>query len=1123
MKHLTRNYWGQFIESDGKFNGLKFEELVQNLLPTIGLTLRATKISWDGSRDFEDQGKKIWAECKMHKDNISFRILSPTLLMATFKKPSKIYFFSYSKLNNNAFNYLAQFETLNKIPIYVFDNYCLESLILNNDNVVNRFFPKFLKEKSYDPFFLDMRIGFSKDPEIEYSGDEIEDPRSKELYIYSVFCIDVFLRNINIANDLQGKISIKNLLNNDLFLLNKSVRNKKLELEIKIKSGCLFFYRFYFKVLRSGNLRLPEIIFQNSQTFKKIGLKPNIIKVSSIIKTNLIGENYIRILHRFKLKIQARKQPVFFNIYGESGVGKSRIMQEFSESLFEEEFNILKFDGEDLEICQFRDFIKKVFSKIYKLPLIIADVDTKFIEKEFICDLLYRKDFIYTNRIEEIIDYFINGILGQKYALIIDNLQNYDEDTLTFIDCLITRSELMTIRLVIVCCFNTNLIYSETKTFRVFNRLILKGNQQNSIYNNEQISGFENSGFKLYIDNCIKSVTHNQEVGFSIKYPETVNLLQTKVLNRPLFIEQTLLYLEQENAIERLYDKFYVKSIKRFHDVLNQEFPRDLFTLISIRWQIFKAKINSKEQVSNIDIAIRFFSNFNMVKYNHAIAFGITSESIAILESSGFIKVDEKEFVSFYHHQFFLFFQTKITYYISDELYSYKVFFEQNNLQNKYFYRYFIILFKLNLLDKNNLQKAIKKIFSGFQYEEFLIEFSNCLFDVLSNQNHLFKIKRDNVLAAFSKIADIIQIFRSMEDSQIFLSDANYHILSNQKIYIKYAFNYFDFIHRYANSCITVHKDVDAILLLKKAIFDQNKTNFSTIKEKNQSLGKIYNRLCVVYKAVGLNKEAIIAGKQSQKLALKLKDKELRIKNYIDIANIYGRQIKSKNKILNLWQKAISLYKKNPFDLESQRAMIQLYEAQFYILKKKYKLGMELLNDGVRYCEANFEYFFGVKYLLLQVVAQITFNCESKNDIKNQFELIYKAKDWAVKYQISRTYWKVLFIEGRLYILHNPKSIFEASECFLQMLDQFLFKLQSSAIEEYNIFIFEYLAYFFRANPSKLSNSFFLKSQELKSINIKGLISKIMLLQQDEFNTAYDTHEPQLFYNDGKFDFPIIG
>ena len=109
MMYLTKEYWKLFEKTDGnRKDGKKFEELIQILLNSLysdkKIVWEPTKITHDGNKDFigkEDNNVKIWAECKNYKDNISLKVLAPTLIMAELDGIEEILFFSYSSINNN--------------------------------------------------------------------------------------------------------------------------------------------------------------------------------------------------------------------------------------------------------------------------------------------------------------------------------------------------------------------------------------------------------------------------------------------------------------------------------------------------------------------------------------------------------------------------------------------------------------------------------------------------------------------------------------------------------------------------------------------------------------------------------------------------------------------------------------------------------------------------------------------------------------------------------------------------------------------------------------------------------------------------------------------------------------
>lgn len=1118
MEYLTSMFWKSFIKEDKKFDGVKFEALVKRLLPLIGVkNIKQTKGSWDRSRDFENKKSAIWAECKMYSESISIRVISPTLVMAIIDRPNIIYFFSYSPLNNNAIKHLSQFQSIAGIKIIVIDDLVLETLILSNQKVIEDFFPKLEHKTILCKRPYKMLVNFSKDPEIEYYGEEVENPREKELYIYSIFSIDIFIRNLCFDKKIIGELHISQS-SDKLFLLNKSIRNKNCELDVHIDKGNLFFYRFYFKALGCGELILPDFTFalKNASLPHKEQINIKSIRVSSIVKTPLIGKKYIEIVNRFKNIIQGRNKPVFINIYGESGTGKSRIISEYTEVLLEEEFNVLSFNGEDVVEVEFLTFIRKIFSRIYKLPLVLStgELDESSISKSgFVFNLLYDTTFIVHDKISECVNYFLSGIQLNKTALLIDNLQNFDEKSLDFINEIISRLENTCSKLILIGCFNTNLIYHDTKNYDLFNRFRLKNN--NDTFINEEITGFEERAYDLFLDSCIKSLEEDKEKSFSTEYPETVMFFKRYVLNRPLFIEQTLLYLEQNEAIRRIGNNFYVSNISIFNDILKTNFPKNLAALLNQRWMLIKSKYRSK----SLDESVKLLCFFTKIDYNHITDNQTLMNDVVFLEKLGILKFDEKERVSFFHHQLFLYFRKNIEKYTPENYTLYLDFINKKSLTDIYFYQYFILSEKLNIVDEQILQKAINKISANFQYEDFLIPFVYSVYNILVREK---KGVENNIrLFLFLRLAKILQVFKNMNARVNLLQNTRKFILENEGDFKIYGKEYVDFNHGLANAYITVYKDLQAADVLIKVIEDLDNYCFKNSNDKLHCLGKLYNRLCVVYKALNLKKDALFYGCKSLKIATKLNNNELTLKNYIDLANVYGRSIEKKASIFSLWRNAVRIYHKNKKELNSQRAMLELYEAQLYLFEGN-KKGVDLLEDGVRYCEVNSVYFFGVKYLLILVLSNLCLQTDISYFKLNVY--INKALDWCIRYQINRTYWKALFVKGKLYQKFGTKDVKGISELFIQSLEQFQLVITNSQTEEYNQNYLLDITCFFKNNSTTTDDSKFYEIIEaLHNEEIKNQIISILKTDKNQFQLFFDSLIPKTIYNDGKFDYPIIG
>lgn len=168
MRHLTQEHWKSFQMPDGRFNGVKFEELVATILPKLYPgKWRQTQYSWDGKKDFYQQSgeERRWAECKAYKDPLSINVVSPTLIMALLEDARVILLFSYSRLNKNARWYLSQFASLTKRTIRVYDDETLEHLILTHSDV-QKFFPTISVPELPPRHNVTAHARLSQDPDI---------------------------------------------------------------------------------------------------------------------------------------------------------------------------------------------------------------------------------------------------------------------------------------------------------------------------------------------------------------------------------------------------------------------------------------------------------------------------------------------------------------------------------------------------------------------------------------------------------------------------------------------------------------------------------------------------------------------------------------------------------------------------------------------------------------------------------------------------------------------------------------------------------------------------------------------------------------------------------------------
>lgn len=146
--------WSLFTNDNqlgnGVNKGIAFEDVVEQLIKAMfpKEKWRRTPKSHDEKRDFvypqdETLPDQKWAECKNYNENLSINTIAPTLVMGAIDQIQCIYFFSYSKLNDNAIEGILRYAESSKKKVNIFDGILLDNLIIkyNGQIETKKFFP----------------------------------------------------------------------------------------------------------------------------------------------------------------------------------------------------------------------------------------------------------------------------------------------------------------------------------------------------------------------------------------------------------------------------------------------------------------------------------------------------------------------------------------------------------------------------------------------------------------------------------------------------------------------------------------------------------------------------------------------------------------------------------------------------------------------------------------------------------------------------------------------------------------------------------------------------------------------------------------------------------------------
>lgn len=622
MRILTSKYWHNFkktiVDSTGKKkvvrNGKKFEELVQKILDLeYGPNhWKPTGKSWDGSRDFEWKTSRSykWAECKNYEKTISLNVLSNTLIMALIDFADEILIFSYSKIKKPVLKKLVQFADISQKKVKVYADESLEEIILNYlDELKSDFFPS----ANFTDFELKYLMPYIScqiisDPIVAYTTNAdmgLIEKSPYEINFDSILCLSIF-----ICNRSCKKIPIKIKLdwfNKDFIELTPM---KQSLLDFFLEPNATIVKKIYFKaLLYNPVLCLPAVsIFCNLE--KKI-FKFGTVKCSWVGECFLQGSSYKKILNTFETKVL--NTPFFsaINLYGTSGVGKSRLLVECENIALGYGFRVIRFKTNlwHKKENNINKIIIEFICGLYDIPDIEEFFD-KSLEEELsgIYKVLFlmQKQKINQNYLEDIIKMISKRLMETHCFISIDNIQYYPTPFISFINLIIENLLISNkhCKSRIAISFNTDYIYQQDKCVSLWE--FLRSNKDRIV--NEIITGFSTIGeTKLFLNQLLHNSDTEMEHAWKIVHASNKN---------PFYVQAYLKWLETEQIITPQKDGYKVLPSKQeaFKEKMNSV-PNDINSILEKRWEYF---IENHDEIHSLKIlaVVHIFTDLddNLIK-----------------------------------------------------------------------------------------------------------------------------------------------------------------------------------------------------------------------------------------------------------------------------------------------------------------------------------------------------------------------------------------------------------------------------------------------------------------------------------------------------------------------------
>ena len=664
-KDTLKKYTTKSGDSIYKHDGILFEDIVSILLHEMfpEFSWKRTQISNDGSKDFWaiKDGNKYWVECKNYAVSLEFKIFSNTLIVAQLCNADEIYFFSVSPISEIVKKKICYYAEVNKKNIHFICDLVLEKALLNYKSTYE-YFKKYLNNNdlpmgedivpTYEQFFLIMKNPFLN----VLLEDYILNQQIESIKLNEIISIHIFIINNSIKNNLNFEISI-NSENEDIYNFEYLEDTNPSNIsEIKecysLNPYGVFTKSYNFKLsVYKEKINIPnfKITYLDNVTFDSMNMS---LYCENLQKTKLIGYEYEDIKNNILSKSNLHEGVFLFWCEGKSGVGKTRILEEASCVMIKNHYKVLRFIGtkNDSSFNILREIIYVLYNiteeklkSINSLKLKEKELPENIFDSlEILSELNnYKKNTIDFIENEKYASILFEKILGNKYAIIIDNIQYYDNAIVIFIDKLIKYCINNNRNKTVSICMSINNDYLTDNQSALKLLSLLYDLNDNDFINtyNVIMEGFKKDDFSALL--FLKTLLKIKEE----TYDDYFNNLIEKANYNPYNIKHYVDYLS-DNSISKLVNgQRIINDSSKFINAI-EHIPVELKNSLKTRWNSMCENFKRNEKIEINLIKNKFIHIlsclhiFNCLSYEELLELNADNLYIEGLRNYNFIKFE---------------------------------------------------------------------------------------------------------------------------------------------------------------------------------------------------------------------------------------------------------------------------------------------------------------------------------------------------------------------------------------------------------------------------------------------------------------------------------------------------
>jgi len=1001
--------WNNYSWSE--FEKICFE-YIQTVYSSEFFKTTLTNKHKDGGRDIIIKAIndmfEAWGECKDHHRNIDLSVIGKNVVLAISRKINKVIFFSVSKITLNTKIEILTVAQIHGFEVLFLDETLLDNEILRCESISRKYFREAYEKnlaKTYDEIIIRAVLS-----EYEYAEDSL-DYEKKQYHLENGFDVylHIFVKNISNKDISDIRFSLSSFNKSDIVFYDSC------EIVFNLKSHSDYLISLKGLVSTSStNIDLPTInLLYTTDKINLLAYPLGNLDASDVWLVPLIGEGIHRFLidsvyHLHKIVNNGYARCLF--IYGISGVGKSRLINEIGNKCNENGFRSFVFDfSTKNEYEVFREVIKKLLFIPKQIGISITFKQFREILYPYNCRPTLQKElykFLFLEidylpkqmLIETLFAFTTYSICKAPIYIAFDNIQEISEESQIILWEFTERVKVVKTNLLILFVENT-----ERKKYTI-NILQEYLNREILTDNNNYIYSFE----------C--SLLNPNEASFMLasllSIAEENELIIKRIINkigcRPLDIFLIAKTFKQEKDILiKKNEKYIFGNLSALNNLLDT-LPNSLEKVIENRCKsVFKQTPFDKICEQIISLLVLFNGQISYQIYNH---FGFSSEALKKLQDSLIIKNNlHTENITFYHDSLFLFCSKH--YYLVQKEYLNQIvdWFELKQVSEPVIslYTYLKALIQLSENEKAICfgLKIIKKELKNNPHEIFsvtklLLPIVDCRREPLKYFNILYQHAVNEL-----EVVNISDAYKSFET------------LYNHVIEYDTVLGYEcvkEFYHSYSNS--KIH-----ILQFNKA--EEILINFTKKCDTYNWKHPIFieNRLCVVYFCLGQKDKALAHINNAIKMAEKEKDYFWLSTVYSDKGYTYyitGNSLNARELAIKCFYKAqeyYKLYKDNsvyrPIEMLRQKALIN-------ILKGEINKAKTAIDEATNKARKTLYYYQLIPALNLQAFIYIYLN-----DFSAAKQILNESLSYAAIFSIRKAMIAIHSALGSISLIEEPKQI----------------------------------------------------------------------------------------------------